>query len=57
MNGRRKSKENKTKISNKKIIRCSNKMIPVFETDTCENFIKRVNSESASICKNCANSF
>jgi hypothetical protein len=57
MKGRRKSKNNKTKINSKKIIRCSNRMIPVFETDTCENFTKKANSESASICKNCANSF
>ena len=58
MNGRRKkSNVNKTKISSKKIIRCSNKMIPVFESDTCENFTKKVNSESVSICKNCVNSF
>jgi hypothetical protein len=58
MNGRRrKSKNNKTKIISKKIIRCSNKMIPVFESDTCDNFAKKVNSESASICKNCVNSF
>ena len=58
MNGRRKkSNDNKTKISSRKIIRCSNKMIPVFESDTCENFTKRVNSESTNICKNCVNSF
>ncbi len=58
MNGRRKkSTGNKTKISSKKIIRCGNKMIPVFESDTCDNFTKKVNSESTSICKNCINSF
>ena len=58
MNGRRKrSKDNKTKISNKNIIRCRNKMIPVFETDTCEDFINKPNSESINICKNCINSF
>jgi hypothetical protein len=58
MNGRRrKPRNNKTKIISKKIIRCKTKMIPVFESDTCEKFTKRVNSESASICKNCENSF
>ncbi|UCF49578.1 MAG: hypothetical protein JSU91_07460 [Thermoplasmatales archaeon] len=58
MNGRRrKSNVKKTKTISRKIIRCSNKMIPVFESDTCENFTKKVNSESTSICKNCVNSF
>ena len=59
MNGRRrkKSTNNNTKIKNKKIIRCSSKMIPVFESDNCEYFIKKENSESNNICKNCKNSF
>jgi hypothetical protein len=58
MNGRRKkSKVNKTKIISKKIIRCSNKMIPVFESDTCDNFKNKSSTESNSICKNCINSF
>ncbi len=54
---RKKSSDNKTKIRNKKIIRCKSKMIPVFESDTCENFIKKENSEANSICKNCIKSF
>jgi hypothetical protein len=58
MNGRRKkSKDNKTKINSKKIIRCSNRMIPVFETDTCDNFKNKTSSETINICKNCLNSF
>ena len=54
---KKKSKDNKMKNKSNKIIRCGSKMIPVFESDTCENFSKRVNSESASVCKNCVNSF
>jgi hypothetical protein len=58
MNGRRKkSRDNKTKNTSKKIIRCKNKMIPVFESDTCENFKNKPNSETINICKNCVNSF
>jgi len=54
---RKKSSDNKTKIRKNKIIRCSYKMIPVFERDSCEDFIKKENSEANNICKNCLNSF
>jgi hypothetical protein len=56
MNKRRNKSQDNKKKSNK-IIRCSSKMIPVFESDTCEDFIKRINSESNNICKNCEKSF
>ncbi len=55
MNRRRKPND-QTQIK-KKIIRCRNKMIPVFESDNCENFIKKDHSESDKNCKNCKNSF
>jgi hypothetical protein len=32
-------------------------MIPVFEIDTCEDFIKKQQMESNNICKNCKHSF
>jgi hypothetical protein len=54
---RRRSSKNQTKIKNKKITRCRSKMIPVFESDTCVDFIKKDNSEANNICKNCINSF
>ena len=54
---RKKSSNNKTEIKNYKIIRCRSKMIPVFESDNCEDFIKKGNSEPKNICKNCINSF
>lgn len=53
----KKSSNNKTRIRNNKIIRCSSKMIPVFESDTCEDFVKKENADSNNICRNCINSF
>ena len=58
MNRRRKKSSNNNSNNKKsKIIRCSSKMIPVFESDTCEDFIKKENAEADNICKNCINSF
>lgn len=57
MNRKRKSSNNRIIHKNKEIIRCKNKMIPVFKSDTCENFIKKENSESNNICMNCKHSF
>ncbi len=54
---KRTSSNNKTSIKNKKIIRCKSKMIPVFESDNCKDFIKRENADSNILCKNCKNSF
>ena len=54
---RKKLSNGKTKIKNKKIIRCKNKMVPVFESDICDSFSKKVNVESNNICKNCVHSF
>ena len=53
---RKKSSNNKIAIKNK-IIRCRSKMIPVFENDNCEDFVKKENIESNNICKNCKHSF
>ena len=54
---RRKNTNNKSSIKNLKIVRCKNRMVPVFESDNCKEFIKREGAESNSICKNCKNSF
>ena len=54
---KRRSSKNEISIKNKKIMRCKSKMIPVFESDNCKDFIKRERAESNSICKNCKNSF
>jgi hypothetical protein len=54
---RKKSSENKIVIKNNKIIRCKNKMIPVFESDFCKDFLKKDNTQSNNICKNCKFSF
>lgn len=54
---RKKSSDNKKEIKNYNIIRCRSKMMPVFESDYCEDFIKKENSDSKNICKNCINSF
>jgi len=56
MSKRNRSRYNKEK-QNKNIIRCKEKMIPVFETDTCEKFEKKAGVENTKICKNCKYSF
>lgn len=57
MNRRKRSSKNKTEIRQKIIIRCRNKMIPVFESDNCEDFIKKEHADPNNICKNCKHSF
>ena len=56
MNNRRKKFSKDEKI-NKKIIRCRSKMLIVFETDSCDNFSKKENTDSNKFCRNCINSF
>lgn len=51
------SSKNKKSIKNNKIIRCRKKMIPVFISDTCEDFIKKDRTESGNMCQNCRYSF
>ena len=58
MNRRRKnSSNNRIEHKNNNIIRCRTRMIPVFESDTCKDFIKKEHTESNNTCKNCKNSF
>ena len=57
MNRRNKKLNNKTAVKNKKIIRCKSKMVPVFEVDNCEDFVKKESADSNNICKNCKYSF
>lgn len=54
---RRRSSNIKTESKQKIIIRCRSKMIPVFGSDNCEDFIKKENTDSSNICKNCKHSF
>ena len=54
---RKKSSNNKTAFKKDKITRCRSKMIPVFENDTCEDFIKKEHADSNNNCKNCKHSF
>lgn len=56
MNRRRKKFTKDDKI-NQKITRCKSKMLVVFETDTCDKFSKKENTDANIICKNCINSF
>lgn len=57
MNGkRRRSSYNKVEFKNKKIMRCKRKMVPVFQSDNCEQFFKKENTDN-NICKNCQHSF
>jgi len=57
MNRRNKKTYNKKQIKSKNVIRCKTKMSPVFESDSCDNFIKKDNAQSEKNCKNCKNSF
>jgi len=57
MNKRNRKTNNNRQIKNKKVIRCKIKMSPVFESDTCEKFIKNESTVSDKICKYCKNSF
>ena len=54
--GRRKPNQDKIK-NNGKIIRCNLSKRPVFENDDCTRFIKSVDSNIGSNCKNCKYSF
>lgn len=53
---RRKSSNNKKTIKNNKIIRCRSKMKPIFENETCNDFVKKGSTDN-NICKNCIHSF
>jgi hypothetical protein len=57
MKRKRRSSTKKTEPKNNTIIRCKSKMMPVFEHDTCTDFIHKANGDAASICKNCKHSF
>ena len=54
---RKKSSNNKAVIKKNKIMRSKSKMIPVFESDNCEKFIKKEYTDANNICKNCKYSF
>lgn len=58
MNNKRRKKSNKnTENKHKTVIRCKRKMIPVFESDICKDFIKKENLEANKNCGNCKYSF
>ncbi len=57
MKGKRRVSNKKTTAGNKKIIRCKQKMIPVFENDNCEDFVKKDSGNTDNFCKNCKYSF
>ena len=57
MNNKRRTSNNKKVNVKKKITRCKSKMVPVFESDTCEYFKKKEHTDSYNICKNCEHSF
>ena len=54
--GRRKT-NNKNEYKQKKVIRCKEKMLPVFEEDNCNDFIQKDKSDPKNNCKNCKHSF
>lgn len=58
MNQRRRKNQNQEKSKkNGKIMRCNLLTRPVFEEDTCQQFIKNINKEADSNCRNCRHSF
>ena len=57
MKQKRRSSTNKTEPKNNAVIRCRSKMMPVFEHDTCKDYIQKGDGENPSNCKNCKNSF
>ena len=57
MNRKRRTSNRKETNNKKVIIRCKSKMIPVFESDNCKDFMKREAADSDKICKNCKYSF
>ena len=58
MNQRRNKKFNQDKSKrNGKIIRCGLHTRPVFDNDSCHGFIKNINKDADSNCKNCKYSF
>jgi hypothetical protein len=57
MNNRRKSNRRMKTNQKKVVIRCKNKMIPVFDRDLCEDFAQNDKSNSDNNCKNCKHSF
>ena len=57
MRNRRKSNKNMNNRQRKVVIRCKNKMIPVFDMDVCEDFVQNEKSNSDHNCKNCNHSF
>lgn len=57
MNNKRRKSNRITKNKQRKVIRCKNKMIPVFDGDICEDFIQKEKSDPNHNCKNCKHSF
>ena len=53
MNQRKRKPANQEKPKNKKIIRCRKLVRPVFEHDTCSEFINGINKEKDNTCGNC----
>jgi len=54
---RKKLSNNKTASKKNKIVRFKSKKIPVLEIDIYKNFLKKENTHSNNICKNCKSSF
>ena len=53
MNQRKRKPANQEKPKNNKIIRCRKLVRPVFEHDTCSEFINGINKEKDNTCGNC----
>ena len=57
MRNRRRSNKNMKTMQRKVVIRCKTKMVPVFNSDICEDFVQSDKSNSDHNCKNCVHSF
>ena len=58
MNQRRSNKFNQKKSKKYgKIVRCSYHIRPVFDNDSCKDFLKSINKSDGNNCRNCKYSF
>ena len=56
MNGKRRRRRVQPDATEKKVIRCTLHLKPVFTTDTCNDFLAKTTTDGANQCKNCQHS-
>jgi len=56
MNGKRRRRRVQPDATEKKVIRCTLHLKPVFTTDNCNDFLAKTTTDGANQCKNCQHS-